>query len=103
MPTVLTSPCWVTRSSRALSRSVTSASPSGRNAIAHGTARFCTSTDGSPTRAAGATAAPRAGALLAGAVVLGAGAAPVAQALHTKPALTAITTRAGDRIARTTR
>jgi hypothetical protein len=44
-----------------------------------------------------------AGALLAGAAVPGTGAAPVAQALHTKPALTAITTRAGDPIARTTR
>src|SRR5262249_41578795 len=90
VPTVLTLPCGVTRSSRALSRSVTSASPSGRNAIAHGTDRF---------RASTAPPAPGARAPGEGAGVLGAGPAPVAQALHTRAALTAITAREDERIA----
>src|SRR4029077_16850783 len=100
VPTGLTLPCGVTRSSRALSRSVTSAPPSGRNAIAHGTARFRASTDGCPMCAAGGTASPGACARVRGdgAAGLGAGPAPVAQAAHTRPALTAITARERDRI-----
>src|SRR5438876_3592814 len=100
VPTVLTLPCGVTRSSRALSRSVTSAPPSGRNAIAHGTARFRASTDGCPMCAAVGTAPPGACAWILGdgAAGLGAGPAPVAQAAHTRLALTAITARDGDRI-----
>jgi hypothetical protein len=93
MPAVLALPCGVTRSSRALPRSVAGVSPSSRNAIAHDTARFRTSTDGSPTRAAGGTAAPGAGVppARAGAGVLGGGPAPVARAPHARHALTAIT------------
>src|SRR5215472_7175850 len=101
VPTVLTLPCGVTRSSRALSRSVTRASPSGRNVIAHGTDRFRASTDGSARCPAGGTAPPAVGARASGdgARVLGAGPAPVAQAPHTRAALTAITAREGERIA----
>src|SRR6266536_5552512 len=85
VPTVLTRPCGVTRSSRALSRSVTSASPPGRKAIAHGTARFRASTAGSPMCAVGCTAPRGAGALRPG----GEPALP-AQAPHTRPAHAAI-------------
>src|SRR6185312_9195368 len=100
VPTGLTLPCGVTRSSRALSRSVTRALPSGRNAIAHGTARFRASTDGCPMCWPGGTASPGACAWVPGdgAAGLGAGPAPVAQAAHTRPALTAITARERDRI-----
>src|SRR5690242_9340445 len=99
VPTGLTLPCGVTRSSRALSRSVTSALPSGRNAIAHGTARFRASTDGCPMRSPGGTAPPGACARVLGdgAAGLGAPPAPVTQAAHARPALTAITAREGDR------
>jgi hypothetical protein len=52
VPSAVTCPFWPTRSSLAVSRSVTSASPPGRKAIAHGTARSRATTLGSPGGAA---------------------------------------------------
>src|SRR5258706_7671172 len=81
----VTRPSGLTRSTRALSRSVTSASPPGRKAIAHGTARFRASTAGSPMWAVGFTAPSGAGALRPD------GEPPSApQAPHASPAHTAI-------------
>src|SRR5690348_6102570 len=92
MPTVLAWPCGVTRSSRVLSRSVTSASPSGRNAIAHGTARFRARTDGLLTWAADWDAPPGAVPPLPGAGVgAGVGVGALAQAVHRRPVHSAIT------------
>jgi hypothetical protein len=74
---------------------VTSASPPGRKAIAHGTTRPPTSTEGWPMLAAGSAAplgagAPPAGELTADALPAGDGPPSVAQAPQTRPAHTAI-------------